>query len=106
MRAGEPDNPGALPRCNRSLTFCRRLPVTVLADDVGLGKTFSAGLIASELIARGRIFERADVARARRRYLGLTWDGTFLCGTELKHLESFDFRKYSELVDECGGNRR
>jgi hypothetical protein len=30
------------------VTFCRRLPVTLLADDVGLGKTFSAGLIASE----------------------------------------------------------
>lgn len=37
------------------ITFCRRLPVTLLADDVGLGKTISAGLIASELIARHRI---------------------------------------------------
>jgi SNF2 family DNA or RNA helicase len=37
------------------ITFCRRLPVTLLADDVGLGKTISAGLIASELIARTRI---------------------------------------------------
>ena len=26
-------------------TFCRRLPVTLLTDDVGLGKTISAGLI-------------------------------------------------------------
>jgi hypothetical protein len=26
------------------ITFCRRLPVTLLADDVGLGKTISAGL--------------------------------------------------------------
>src|SRR5215470_10500354 len=33
------------------ITFCRRLPVTLLADDVGLGKTISAGLIASELAA-------------------------------------------------------
>ncbi len=37
------------------VTFCRRLPVTLLADDVGLGKTISAGLIASELMERHRV---------------------------------------------------
>src|SRR3984893_6778771 len=37
------------------ITFCRRLPVTLLADDVGLGKTISAGLVVSELISRARI---------------------------------------------------
>lgn len=37
------------------ITFCRRLPVTLLADDVGLGKTISAGLIVSELMSRNRI---------------------------------------------------
>src|SRR5437868_326336 len=37
------------------ITFCHRLPVTLLADDVGLGKTISAGLIVSELIARARV---------------------------------------------------
>jgi len=37
------------------ITFCRRLPVTLLADDVGLGKTISAGVIISELIVRSRV---------------------------------------------------
>ncbi len=37
------------------VTFCRRLPVTLLADDVGLGKTISAGLIVSELMSRKRL---------------------------------------------------
>ena len=37
------------------INFCRRLPVTLLADDVGLGKTISAGFVASELISRKRI---------------------------------------------------
>ena len=36
-------------------TFCRRLPGTLLADDVGLGKTISAGLIISELMTRRRV---------------------------------------------------
>jgi SNF2 family DNA or RNA helicase len=37
------------------ITFCRRLPVTLLADDVGLGKTISAGLVISELVSRARV---------------------------------------------------
>ncbi len=37
------------------ITFCRRLPVTLISDDVGLGKTISAGLIVSELLWRSRI---------------------------------------------------
>ena len=37
------------------ITFCRRLPVTLLTDDVGLGKTISAGLILSELMVRNRV---------------------------------------------------
>ena len=37
------------------ITFCRRLPVTLLADDVGLGKTISAGLVISELAARAKV---------------------------------------------------
>ena len=37
------------------IRFCRMLPVTLLADDVGLGKTISAGLILAELIERKRV---------------------------------------------------
>ena len=43
------------------INFCRRLPVTLLADDVGLGKTISAGLIASELVARRRVMESSSL---------------------------------------------
>lgn len=42
------------------ITFCRRAPVALLADDVGLGKTISAGLILSELMVRRKV-ERALV---------------------------------------------
>ena len=37
------------------LTFCRRAPVALFADDVGLGKTISAGLVLSELMSRGKV---------------------------------------------------
>ncbi len=37
------------------IRFCRRLPVTLLADDVGLGKTISAGLIVCELMKRCKV---------------------------------------------------
>ncbi|MDC3985922.1 DEAD/DEAH box helicase [Polyangium jinanense] len=37
------------------LTFCRLAPVALLADDVGLGKTVSAGLILTELVLRKKV---------------------------------------------------
>lgn len=37
------------------VTFSRRAPVALLADDVGLGKTVSAGLILTELMARNYV---------------------------------------------------
>jgi superfamily II DNA or RNA helicase len=52
------------------ITFCRRLPVTLLADDVGLGKTISAGLIASELMARRRL---SNVLVVCPKILGPQW---------------------------------
>jgi superfamily II DNA or RNA helicase len=52
------------------ITFCRRLPVTLLADDVGLGKTISAGLVVSELVARNRI---AKILIVAPKLLGPQW---------------------------------
>lgn len=61
------------------ITFCRRLPVTLLADDVGLGKTISAGLVISELASRSRI---SKVLVVCPKILGPQWQ------SELK--EKFD----------------
>ena len=52
------------------MTFCRRLPVTLLADDVGLGKTISAGLVISELAARAKLTRVLIVAP---KLLGPQW---------------------------------
>lgn len=40
---------------NNLITFCRRAPVGLIADDVGLGKTISGGLILCELMKRGKV---------------------------------------------------
>ena len=52
------------------ITYCRRLPVTLLADDVGLGKTISAGLVASELISRRRL---SNILIVAPKLLGPQW---------------------------------
>lgn len=52
------------------ITFCRRLPVTLLADDVGLGKTISAGLVVTELQSRSRVNRILVVAP---KILGPQW---------------------------------
>ena len=52
------------------ITFCRRLPVTLLADDVGLGKTISAGLVMSKLIVRSRLSKTLIVCP---KLLGPQW---------------------------------
>jgi superfamily II DNA or RNA helicase len=72
------------------ITFCRRLPVTLLADDVGLGKTISAGLVLGELIERKRVRRALVVCPA---ILGHQWveelsgkfgiNGIFVTGREL-----------------------
>lgn len=46
------------------VTFCRNAPVMLIADEVGLGKTISAGLVLSELMTR-RMVHRALVLAPR-----------------------------------------
>lgn len=74
------------------ITFCRRLPVTLLADDVGLGKTISAGLVMSELVSRSRATKFLIVCP---KLLGPQWQA------ELK--EKFDIPSKiaigNELID-------
>jgi superfamily II DNA or RNA helicase len=57
------------------ITFCRRLPVTLIADDVGLGKTISAGMIISELISRSRL---SKVLIVCPKLLGPQWQEELL----------------------------
>ena len=80
------------------ITFCRRLPVTLLADDVGLGKTISAGLIISELASRSRV---SKVLVVCPKILGPQWKSElstkfdipakFVTGRELLTADFEDF---------------
>jgi superfamily II DNA or RNA helicase len=73
------------------ITFCRRLPMTLLADDVGLGKTISAGLVASELIARKRVSKILIVAP---KLLGPQWQDELKTKFDI----SADFVTGSKLI--------
>ena len=84
------------------ITFCRRLPVTLLADDVGLGKTISAGLVISELASRSRV---SKVLVICPKILGPQWKAElttkfdipsqFVTGRELL---SADFEEFGAVI--------
>jgi SNF2 family DNA or RNA helicase len=84
------------------ITFCRRLPVTLLADDVGLGKTISAGLVISELASRSRV---SKVLVVCPKILGPQWvselttkfdiPAKFITGQELI---TADFEEFGAVV--------
>ena len=54
----------------------------------------------------GQQRSRNPNGRVPTGYLGYSYDGDFHAESELSPLLDFDFRKYNELVDECGGERR
>jgi superfamily II DNA or RNA helicase len=77
------------------ITFCRRAPVALIADDVGLGKTISAGLILSELRTRQQVNRCLVLAP---KLLGPQWaeelsskffiNAEFKVGAELKNSQN------------------
>src|SRR5438128_8900829 len=77
------------------ITFCRRLPVTLLADDVGLGKTISAGLILAELMERKRVSRALVICPA---ILGRQWEEELLSkfGIASKFATGNDLTEYIE----------
>lgn len=72
------------------IRFCRLAPAVLIADEVGLGKTVSAALILSELIARRRVARALVVCP---RVLCDQWVG------ELKNLFDIDAVAVSGGVD-------
>lgn len=79
------------------ITFCRRLPVTLLADDVGLGKTISAGLIVTELMSRSRVGKILIVCP---KLLGprLRSDNSFICWVSKQYALITAFITLTEVI--------
>jgi superfamily II DNA or RNA helicase len=84
------------------ITFCRRLPVTLLADDVGLGKTISAGLIISELAARSRLSKALIVCP---KILGPQWQSELIGKFDIpaqfvtgRELIDADFEEFGAVI--------
>jgi superfamily II DNA or RNA helicase len=84
------------------ITFCRRLPVTLLADDVGLGKTISAGLVISELASRSRI---SKVLVVCPKILGPQWQSELAAKFDIpakfvkgRDLLTADFEEFGVVI--------
>ena len=84
------------------ITFCRRLPVTLLADDVGLGKTISAGLVISELASRARV---SKVLIVCPKILGPQWRTELITKFDIpskfvtgRDLISADFEEFGAII--------
>lgn len=84
------------------ITFCRRLPVTLLADDVGLGKTISAGLVVSELASRSRI---SKVLVVCPKILGPQWQSELITKFDIpakfvtgRDLLAADFEEFGVVI--------
>lgn len=84
------------------ITFCRRLPVTLLADDVGLGKTISAGLVISELASRSRV---SKVLVVCPKILGPQWKSELATKFDIparfvtgRDLLSADFEEFGVVI--------
>ncbi len=84
------------------ITFCRRLPVTLLADDVGLGKTISAGLVISELASRSRV---SKVLVVCPKILGPQWQSELTTKFDIpakfvtgRDLIDADFEEFGAII--------
>jgi superfamily II DNA or RNA helicase len=81
------------------LSFCRRLPAMLLADEAGLGKTVSAGLIMSELSCRGRLLKALIVCP---KPLCLQWKEELAAKFEIKAEIATGHALLDAVPDEIG----